>query len=177
MLEFKSLTLQDKDLFDNYLKPYTFCTCEYSFTNLYIWRKGCDIKYAIWKDTIIIRRMDLNNSHSFLQPIGYKKENLKEIVDILVEYNRENHFQFLFKNIEKPFMEELKLLYKDSIIIEEDRDNFDYIYETEKLISLSGKSYHNKKNHYNAFIKNYNFYTAPLCLENLEECIIASKEW
>jgi hypothetical protein len=177
MLKFKPLLLQDKDLFDKYLKPYTFLTCEYSFTNLYIWRKGCDIEYALYKDAIIIRRMDAPDSYSFLQPIGYKKEDLKEIIDALIQYTEENHCNFLFKNIEKPFMEELKAIYEERFIIEEDRDNFDYIYESEKLISLSGKSYHNKKNHYNAFIKNYDFYTAPLSLENLEDCIAASKEW
>ena len=177
MLEFKPLTLQDKDLFDRYLNPYTFLTCEYSFTNLYIWRKGFEIEYDICKDAIIIKRIDLDNSYSFLQPIGYKREELREIINILVKHSVSNNFEFLFKNIEKPFMEELKSLYNDQLIIEEDRDNFDYIYESAKLISLSGKSYHNKKNHYNAFIKNYEFYTAPLSLENLEDCIIASKEW
>jgi len=177
MLKFKPLTLQDKDLFDNYLKPYTFLTCEYSFTNLYIWRKGCEIEYALYKNAIIIKRKDFDNSYNFLQPIGYKKEDLKEITDILIEYKKENNFKFLFKNIEKSFMEELKTLYGEQFIIEEDRDNFDYIYKSEKLISLSGKSYHKKKNHYNAFIKNYDFSTAPLSLENLEDCITASKEW
>jgi uncharacterized protein len=177
MLNFKPLTLQDKDIFDNYLKPYTFSTCEYSFTNLYIWRKGCEIEYAVYKNAILIKRIDLDNSYNFLQPIGYKKEDLKEIIDVLIEYSIENHFKFLFRNIEKPFMEELKALFEERFIIEEDRDNFDYIYESQKLISLSGKNYHNKKNHYNAFIKNYDFYIAPLSLENLEECITASKEW
>ena len=177
MLNFKPLTLQDKDLFNSYLKPYTFLTCEYSFTNLYIWRKGCGIEYAMYKDVIIIRRLDIDNSYNFFQPIGYEKKDLKEIIDVLIVYSQENNFNFIFKNVERPFMEELKTLYEDDFIIEEDRDNFDYIYESEKLILLPGKNYHNKKNHYNSFIKNYDFYTEPLSLENLEECITASKEW
>lgn len=39
--------------------------------------------------------------------------------------------------------------------IMEDRDCFDYIYEAERLRTLSGKAYHKKKNHVNAFLKEY----------------------
>ena len=35
-----TLTIEDKPVFDKYLKNYKFTTSEYSFTNLIIWRKG-----------------------------------------------------------------------------------------------------------------------------------------
>ena len=39
--------------------------------------------------------------------------------------------------------------------MERDRDYDDYIYDAQKLMSLSGKKYHKKKNHLNAFKKEY----------------------
>ncbi|EJP6471506.1 DUF2156 domain-containing protein [Clostridium botulinum] len=162
MLNFKRLTINDKKLFESYIKPYNFLNCEYSFTTLYIWRKALDIKYAIYKGALIIKKKDFNDAYHFMQPLGYKKENLKDIIEVLINYKKEKSIKCLFKDLRYDFVEELKSLYKDeeiynNIVVEEDRDNFDYLYESKKLITLSGKKLHGKKNHYNYFIKNYNY--------------------
>lgn len=177
MLEFKQLTLEDKCLFDKYLKPYSFLTCEYSFTNLFIWRKGLDIQYAIYNDVLIIKKMDFDGRYHFMQPIGYKSENLNNIISMLKEYKEEFQMDCLFKDIEEPFKNELQTLYGDTIEIEEDRDNFDYIYESEKLKTLSGKKLHGKKNHYNYFLKHYSYTIAPITTEIIDDCIKAAREW
>lgn len=41
------------------------------------------------------------------------------------------------------------------LLLEELQDSADYIYDAEKMRSLSGKKLHKKKNHLNAFLKNY----------------------
>jgi hypothetical protein len=41
------------------------------------------------------------------------------------------------------------------ISVEEDRDNFDYLYSQNELASLSGKKFHKKKNHVNSFLLSY----------------------
>jgi hypothetical protein len=177
MLNFKPLTIDDKNIFDEYLKPYTFLTCEYSFTNLFIWRKGLDIQYAKYGDVIIVKKMDFDGEYHFMQPIGYKIEFLKDIVDNLLAYKKENNLKFLFKDAETPFIEDLRFIYGDKFIIEEDRSNFDYIYESTKLISLSGKKLHSKKNHYNNFIKNNKYETRPISTEIIDDCIKTACEW
>lgn len=177
MLNFKPLSIEDKDLFNNFLNPYTFSTCEYSFTNLYLWRKGCHIEYTVLNDTLIIKKTDFDHSSHFMQPIGYKKEDLKEIVDELIKYKEENNLDYLFKDAEEPFIQDLKEIYKDSLIIEEDRDNADYIYLKDDLVHLSGRKFHGKKNHYNAFKKKFDYKWVPLTEDIIEDCIKASKEW
>lgn len=66
-----------------------------------------------------------------------------------------------------------------SFSIEEDRDCFDYIYDAEKLRTLSGKAYHKKKNHVNAFQKEYNgrFEYRTLCCKNAMEIENFHKRW
>ncbi len=177
MLEFKPLSLKDKDFFDKYLKPYKFATSEYSFINLFIWRKACDIRYTVYKDVIIIKKKDFNNNYHFMQPIGYNMNNLKEIVSALIDYKEENSMNFLFKDIETSFINDLQQIYVNKFEFEEDIDNFDYIYESSKLMTLSGKKLHNKKNHYNNFVKNNEYRTAEINDENINECIKAAKEW
>lgn len=177
MHAFKPLSIEDKELFDRYLKPYIFSTCEYSFTNLFIWRKGCDIQYSFIDDALIIKKMDFDGSYHFMQPIGYKHENLKAIVDTLQNYKEAANMDYLFKDAEENFINELNSIYPDKFIISEDRNNFDYIYSSDRLISLSGRKLHGKKNHYNNFIKNNNFTAAPISKDNTCECIKAAKEW
>lgn len=178
MLEFKPLTIKDKDLFDKYLKPYIFETCEYSFTNLFIWRKALDIQYALYKDVLIILKSDFEGELHFMQPIGYKRENLKEVVNFLIELKSQLELPHLFKDVEEWFVEELSSVYGEGkFAISEDRDNFDYIYESKALSSLSGKKLHKKKNHYNYFIKNYNYEVAPITSELIQPCIKSAREW
>lgn len=177
MLDFKPLTLEDKVIFDKYLKPYNFLTCEYSFTNLFIWRMGLDIQYTIYKDALIIKKKDFFGDYHFMQPIGYTKENLKNIVDTLEAIKINENLKNLFKDAETPFINDLKAIYNDKFTIEEDRANFDYIYESSKLISLSGKKLHGKKNHYNNFIKNNDFYVIEINENNIENCIKTACEW
>lgn len=177
MLEFKQLTLEDKSLFDKYIKPYTFNTCEYSFTNLIIWRKGCDIQYTIYKDVLIIKKKGFDGSIYFMQPIGYTKDTLKEVVDVLTEYSIVNNMKYVFRDVETDFINTLKIIYTDKFLIEEDRDNSDYIYNSSDLINLSGKKYHGKKNHYNNFIKNNEYRTESLSAKVIEDCIKAAETW
>ncbi|MCM0649859.1 phosphatidylglycerol lysyltransferase domain-containing protein [Clostridium swellfunianum] len=177
MLNFKPLNLEDKITFDKYLKPYTFSTCEYSFTNLFIWRKGLDVQYCIINDVLIIKKMDFHGYYHFMQPIGYRKENLKEIIEVLMSYQKEHEMNYLFKDAETSFVHDVKEIFGDKFIIEEDRDNSDYIYDSSKLSSLSGKKLHGKKNHYNNFIKNNTYHTELINEQNIEDCLKAACEW
>lgn len=178
MLIFKKLTIKDKPILDKYLKNYQFTTSEYSFTTLLVWRKACDIQYAIYNGVLIIKKKDFKEKYYFMQPIRYKKENLKELIDVLKEYKKENNMDYLFKDVENSFLDDLKGIYGNTAQVEEDSDNFDYIYSKEKLISLSGKKLHSKKNHYNNFIKTYNYTVKDLSESGvIEDCIKLTNKW
>lgn len=67
----------------------------------------------------------------------------------------------------------------DQYLIEEDRRYFDYVYDAEGLKNLSGKKYHKKKNHVNAFIKEYEgrFEFRQLSCRNKEEILEFLEVW
>ncbi|WP_253205402.1 DUF2156 domain-containing protein [Clostridium estertheticum] len=177
---FKRLTIEDKEIFEKYIYPYKFLSCEYSFTTLYIWREACDICFTVYKDALIIKKMDFEGRYYFMQPLGYNKENLKELIDVLMDYKKENNMEFVFKDLDESFMEEIKDIYEDvrGICIKEDRDNFDYLYEAEKLTKLSGKKLHGKKNHYNSFIKNYNYEVKDIEeTQVIKDVVVAAEKW
>jgi hypothetical protein len=69
---------------------------------------------------------------------------------------------FLFKELEEPVMSRVPEEFAQEIAekrpdfkIVPDPDNDDYVYLSEKLITLSGRRMHQKKNHYNYFKQNY----------------------
>ncbi|MGE5627736.1 MAG: DUF2156 domain-containing protein [Solirubrobacterales bacterium] len=177
MLKFKPLTLDDRYIFKKYIVPYNFETCEYSFANLVMWKNACEVQYTILNGVLIIKKIDFDGSSHFMQPLNYKKENLKEIVEILYKYKEENQMDYLFKDAETTFIHDFIEVFKDKYEVEEDRDNFDYIYESEKLINLSGKLLHKKKNHLNYFINNIEHLDVDLTQDLTKSCILAAKEW
>ncbi|MBU5485216.1 DUF2156 domain-containing protein [Clostridium sp. MSJ-11] len=180
MMDFKKLTLEDKSILERYTNPYRFLSCEYSFTTLYIWKDACNTQYTIYKDALIIKKQDFEGNYYFMQPLGYKEENLQDILECLAQYKKENSMEYLFKDLEEDFIEKLKSLSMEirEACIEEDRDNFDYLYEAEKLIKLSGKKFHRKKNHYNSFVKNYDYEVKEILNEEvIKDVIKASEKW
>ena len=177
MLRFKKLDIADKEIFDKYLKPFNFKSCEYSFTTLFIWKEPCSIEYAIYEGVLILKKKDFDGKSHFMQPIGYRKDQLKEIFELLKEHKEAMNMDYLFKDLECEFLEDLREYCDIEIDIVEDRDNFDYIYPSSSLMSLSGKKLHGKKNHYNQFVKNYEYYIKDIREVEVEECISSAKEW
>ena len=78
----------------------------------------------------------------------------------------------------------LESWYPGRFEIEYDRDEADYVYESEKLATLSGKKMHGKKNHVNRFRKEFEgrWSYESMKKENLEECFqmalkVEKREW
>jgi len=59
----------------------------------------------------------------------------------------------------------------------EDRDNFDYLYVREDLAKLEGKKYHQKRNHVNAFMNNYQWEEKKFCAEGLRDAYYVLDAW
>jgi len=70
-------------------------------------------------------------------------------------------------------------LSEEEYMVEEDRRYFDYIYDAEKLRTLSGKKYHKKKNHVNAFHKEFDgrFECRTLCCKDKEMVFNYLEKW
>jgi hypothetical protein len=61
--------------------------------------------------------------------------------------------------------------------VDEDRDNFDYLYRRTDLAELSGKAYHKKRNLVNAFINSYSYEQKPLHEANVPDAVAVLDEW
>jgi hypothetical protein len=178
ILQFKCLTLEDKYLFETYTNKHNILSYEYTFPSLYLWRKLCNVKYAILDDALIINKQEEFKGAFFMQPLGYKKEKLSGIIKKLIEIRKEYPSKYLFGDVNEEFINDI-IEYTDfNISSIKDIDDSEYIYSTKDLIELSGKKFHAKKNHYNKFLKNYNYEVKEINTPKIKnDCMELLKRW
>ena len=179
-MNFRKIQLEDRDLFLKYLGEYRFDTYEYSFTTLYLWRNYLNVEFALNESYLVVREQHSIAGSYFLEPIGYKEEDLIKIVNDLNTIKKEYNMDWLFRNVETPFLNKLISLFGDRVYYKEDENNFDYIYSTNDLASLSGKKYKKRRNRYNAFLNKYNNCYFRLGNSNEErkiDCEVLAKKW
>jgi hypothetical protein len=68
-------------------------------------------------------------------------------------------------------------LEKMGYAVEEDRDNFDYLYSRNDLAVLAGRKFSKKRNLVNAFINNYEYTGKPLLEEHIPEALDILEQW
>lgn len=173
-LNWKEITQEEQALFQQFYQKEQSRSCEHSFVNNLLWSPFYGTKYCVINDSLVFMAGNEELSVSF--PIG--RGNVKGAVDRLLAYFEEKGQPFCMHLVTPEQFERLEDLYPGKFEIEYDRDAADYIYESEKLISLAGKKLHGKRNHINNFIKNYPDYQYErITDDNKEECIVMAQEW
>lgn len=152
-MKFKKLTKADKPIFDKFYLARYYESAQYTFTNLFMWREMLNLQWAM-EDEIIFTITEWKDQIAIWQPIGAKEKMFVAIEKILRHFKNSDK-EVLFVGLEKNFVEDLENYPHAKFKIESDRDNFDYVYLAQDLINLSGRKYHGKKNHLNAFRSQY----------------------
>lgn len=179
ILNFKCLSLEDKEIIEKFVDKNKLESYEYLFSSLYMWRKLNNVKYAVLDDVLIIEKNEEGKGTFYTQLFGYNKDNLTSIIDELIKRNSNfTDRDFLFGDVDEEFMEDLKKYTDFKIEAVEDIDDWEYIYNTKDLIELKGKKYHGKKNHVNSFLKNYTYGIKTIDDENVKkDCMDLLHKW
>jgi hypothetical protein len=120
-----------------------------------MWRNINRLEWAEESGFLCIKT-DWQGETSFYPPIG-PENNLDQVIGTIEDYFCQENKPFILRGVELNMLGRLEDLRPD-FVITPDRDNFDYVYHTQDLIELKGRSFHKKKNHLNAFLKNYSHY-------------------
>lgn len=172
MLSFKELELKDREILEPYLKKSGFMGSAYCFGLNFIWRKTINPCFAI-SGSFAVMRFGSDGKYTFAYPAG--EGDVKPVLDELIEYAEKEGIALKI-SAEKSAVDILENLYPDRFEITENRNYFDYIYDSNKLATLSGKKYHSKRNHVTRFFKQGGIYE-PMTAENIDECREMSEEW
>ena len=176
-IPFKKIELEDRELLEDYLKKKTYRSCELVFPNIYLWSRKYPVDYAIVEDTLIFRSLAECEGTSITFPAG-EMEQIHKAMDVMIQWFEEQNLTMHMHLVQEPEFELLSLWYPGEFEITYDRDNADYVYETEKLITLAGKKLHGKRNHINKFKETYPDWSyEPITKENVEDCFQMALEW
>ena len=146
-LNFRTIELSDKQNFDKYL--INNIRSAYNFTTNFIWCGKDKLKICVEDDFLFIL-WDIGNHSRMLYPKGNGTDKKTAILKAC-SYMQEMCVTPKFTHLSEDDVLEMKQLFGDKFIFDFDRNGSDYIYETHRLISLSGKKLHSKKNHLNSF--------------------------
>ena len=174
---FKRAELEDKDIITHYFKHHTSRSCERTFVNVFLWSRKYPVKWAIIEDTLVFKSQD-DEHLSFAFPAG-DEEAVKRVIPLLSAYSRERGYAFSMYNVTPDNFHQLEEWFPGRYEIEYDPYSADYVYESEKLATLSGKKLHGKRNHINKFKAVYEnrWSYEAMSGDNLEECFQMALKW
>ena len=170
----KSIELSDKEIIQSYYRQEKSRNCEFTFANNYLWAPHYEIRYAIIDGMLVFLSDEATFSVSF--PLG--QGNAKETIELLLSYFEEKGRTFKMHLVSPEQFARLEKWFPGKFQIAYNRDAADYVYESEKLITLSGKKLHGKRNHINKFKELYPDWSyEPITKENTAECIEMAQNW
>ena len=153
MDDFKEIELKDREVFVDFLREYPPTTSELTFTNLFMWRRRYRPVWRTWNDNLLVALRQDERDPFGLPPIGPDHEG--EALAFLCSRIAQSSPVVQVCRMPEAMAE--ARVDPERYEIVEDRDNSDYVYLAQDLITLSGNKFHKKKNHVNKFVKNHEF--------------------
>lgn len=174
--EFRRPELKDRELISSYFQRYPSRSCDRTFANVFLWARHYNVEFTVYKEVLLFR--DDSAGYGFAFPAG-EDEAVKRVIPELIRWAKDEGQRFCLYGITKENFEKLERWFPGMFEIEYDRDAADYVYEAEKLATLSGKKLHSKRNHINKFktVHEGNWSYETLTKDNLEECFQMALAW
>ena len=174
-IPFKRPELEDRGVILRHFQARQSRGCERTFANILLWARFYGLTWAEILDTAVFR-CEFDGKYSYTYPIG--QGDAKAVIEMILEDSRREGYPFRLHAVSEAEFAELDGMFPGKFKVEYSRDDADYVYETEKLINLSGKKYHGKKNHLNQFKAAYPDWSyEPITDANVEECFQMALRW
>lgn len=176
-IQFKRAQLEDKEIITRYFANHTSRSCERTFANVFLWSRKYPVTWAIVEQALVFKSEDEDHL-AFAYPAG-EPEHVKNALEVLMQYSEQRNVPFQMYNVTPEYFEQLEEWYPGRFQIEYMRDDADYVYESEKLATLSGKKLHGKRNHINKFKATYEgrWSYEKMTTDNVEDCFQMALKW
>jgi len=173
-LDFKKPDISNYSKIAEFLAPFSndAFSCEITPMTLLIWKNYYHQKVAFFEDMMFVSLGE--EELIFLLPFA---ANMERAVNILKEYTKALNIPLVFLAAEGKRLDDFNKIFCEEFSQEESRDDFEYLYLTEKLKNLSGKKFHSKRNHISAFSKAHNWSYESITPEVLPDLFKMADKW
>ena len=124
-MEFKEITLADREVLGEYLGMWSMDNAEHSFANLYMWRKAYQIKFCIKDEVLYIRfQHEIGNKPPILfspLPKNCEIDYCRVMQDTIAYCHREG-IEFKLQSVVQKMVDYIRLNCMDIFEISLDRD-------------------------------------------------------
>lgn len=162
---FKEVGPEDRARFEEFFDRFPQTVCEMNFPNIFIWKDSEHPRWSVLNGGLaVVVRPDFEEPYA-LPPAGADNAAAAEaLLDLVPRLSR--------------VPEGLAAgLAARGFAVEEDRDNFDYVYRTADLAELAGKRFDGKRNRIRKFERTFRSSYQPLAPEHSAGCLELLKAW
>ncbi len=163
--EFKPVGLEDCGLISRFLEEHSSPVCEMNFPNILIWSGSERPRWTILEGNLCLLVDPTFEGAYFLPPAG-PSVSTGTIAACLERAPRLSRVP-----------EEFAAKHGAGFRVEEDRDNFDYVYLVEDLIELKGKRFDGKRNRIKKFESTFAHEYCRLAPEHVDDCRGLFHQW
>ena len=169
MPEIRSLTLADRFLVSEFLRKYPPVISEHTFTNLFVWQPYRPVFLAELADALVFL---VRSAHSEGEYILYgPPAGDIAISDAIAAFDGKVTGAVRIPDAG------VRDLPPGIHIVDEDRDNADYVYRVEDLAELKGRRFSKKRNLVKQCLGSHSCEYVPITADLLHECEAMQENW
>lgn len=170
-MDFRKYTEENLNLVRKYASRVSTLSYFYQASNIALWSEAKKIEIAEGNFALFVK---FSSDSTFLMPFCFESELLNALKE-LEEYCEKKGWAFKVTNIPEEYF---SVIQNSKYSFTRDRDSDEYLYEKDKLISLSGGRLQPKRNHISQFVRLYpNYHLEKLDKKNFPKCLIMAREW
>lgn len=175
MLKFRPTKLSDREWVFPLLQAEAIPLCSYSFSAFVCWQHVYQHRICRFENRLLVHAITVIGS-AYLWPTG--TGDPVPALRALAADAKEKGEPFRLVGILPEHLPILTQLFGASIEVLERRDNYDYLYDVNRLAELPGKKLHAKRNHIRRFRdKCPEGVFAPLTPKDIPDCLALDQLW
>lgn len=173
-MQLQTISLSSKPDIEKTFRTENSSSADYCFGNIFMWDKRYKQKTAIVGGRLVTLIGGMGEEY-FSFPVG--SGDISPAFDFMREYCKTKGIKLKVCGIENEHKALMEKAFPEKFSYTAARDNFDYIYPIDALMSYPGKHLHAKKNHCNRFENENEWSFVELSPELIPDCIKMLDEW
>ena len=168
-MQFEPISLERMEVYQAKLARTPSAVSDYSFVNIWGWAREYDLEWAFAHDLVWIRQQ--RPKAALWAPVGPW-----DAVDWHAVWPQLPSGALIIR-VPEALADLWQQYCTTQLAMEEERGDWDYVYNVEELTQLKGNRFHKKKNLLNQFKRKYNYRFEPFSETMIDQALALQDDW